>query len=198
MSSPPVIGIVGGIGAGKSIVAEILASLGCFVADADQYAREALEDRAVLEQLREHWGAEVIREDGSPDRAAIAAIVFIDDAERAWLERILHPLVSQRRSLEFAAAAPDARALVIDAPLLIEAGLDKDCDHLLFVDTPRPERLKRVERERGWNEEELTRRENAQDDLAGKRRSSDFVIDNGGDLDTLRERVAEFLKAIRT
>ncbi len=197
MSSPPVIGIVGGIGAGKSMVAEILASLGCFVADADRYAHEALKDPGVVEQLREHWGGDVIGEDGTPDRAAIGAIVFVDDGERAWLERILHPLVCQRRNVEFASAPKDVPALVIDAPLLIEAGLDKDCDYLVFVEAPRSERLDRVARNRGWNEQELERRENAQDNLARKRLNSDFIIDNDGDLSTLRARVEEFLASIR-
>ena len=197
MSKPPVIGIVGGIGSGKSMVAEVLASLGCVVSDADRHAREILEGKDVLDQLRERWGGEVIGADGLPDRGAISAIVFEDDLERTWLEGIIHPLVHERREAQFDAAPPGVPALVIDAPLLVETGQDKQCDFMLFVDTPRPDRVRRVAQERGWNEEELARREKAQDDLARKRLDADFIIDNSGALDVLGDHVARMLEDIR-
>jgi dephospho-CoA kinase len=195
MSRPPVIGLLGGIGAGKSAVAELFRSLGCEVSNADRLAHEALNDPSVVEALREHWGDEVIGDDGLPDRAAIGSIVFLDDSERAWLERIIHPLVTEARKAAFA-AAPEAVAFVIDAPLILETGLDAECDHLLFIEVPRSERLARVAQTRGWNESELDRREEAQLAVDEKRRRAGLILENTGNLGGLEEKVKDVLRVI--
>lgn len=196
MSSPPVIGLLGGIGSGKSAVADLFGSFGCLVSDADRLAHEALNDPAVVAELRDHWGGDVIDEEGRPDRAAIGSIVFLDDSERAWLERLVHPLVDKAREDAFSAAPDDVQALVIDAPLILEAGLDARCDHLIFVEVPRSERLARVARTRGWNESELARREAAQIDVDQKRLKADFILENDGNLGDLRDKVRELLHKI--
>ena len=196
VSSPPVIGLMGGIGSGKSTVAEILASLGCVVSNADELARDELGSPEVVGELRDHWGPDVIQENEQPNRGAIAAIVFNDDMERAWLERILHPRVVERRKQQFANAPTDVPAYVIDAPLLLETDTAKECDHLLFVDVPREIRLERVAKSRDWNDEELARREKAQSGLEEKKAQAGFVINNDSDFEELRRRVAEVLKVI--
>ena len=196
MSPPPVIGLLGGIGSGKSAVAGLFRSLGCEVSDADRLAHEALNDPSVVDELREHWGDEVIGDDGLPDRGVIGSIVFLDDGERAWLERIIHPLVTKAREAAFAAAPDDVPAFVIDAPLILETGLDAECDHLLFVEVPRSERLARVARTRGWNESELDRREKAQLDVDEKRLRAGLILDNTGNLGGLEEKVKDVLRTI--
>lgn len=202
MSQIPVIGLVGGIGSGKSEVGRLLAESGCLVCDSDALAREALHDPAIRRSLLDRWGARseaaLLGADGALDRRAIASIVFNDPAERAFLESLTHPWIEARRSELFAAAAPSTVALVIDAPLLLEAGLGAQCDSIFFVDAPRHLRLERVRGSRGWTEAELTRREAAQLPLEEKRRRATVTIANDGDVDALRERVRAALAEVIT
>ncbi len=125
---PPVIGLAGAIGAGKSTVAGILGEAGCLVSDADRLAREVLAESDVVAELVSWWGSGVLDADGRPDRKAIAEIVFADPEARQRLEDLVHPRVHAARAAAFASAPPDTPALVIDAPLLFEAGLAAECD----------------------------------------------------------------------
>ena len=192
MTGPPVIGLLGGIGSGKSAVAGMLASLGCVVSDADRHAHEVLADPAVLARLQERWGPVVLDDEGGADRTAIASIVFGDHEERRWLEEIVHPRVSSMRE-ELFASSVDAPALVIDAPLIIEAGLADRCDRLVFVDTPLELRRERISRNRGWGPDELERRERAQVPVAEKKAMADVVLHNAEDQSALRSAVARML-----
>lgn len=194
----PVIGITGAIGGGKSTVAGILADAGCAVSDSDADARAALDKPEVREQLAAWWGPSILRGDGRVDRGAIAAVVFRDPAARRRLEGLVHPRVHARRHEVFAAAPDDAPALVMDVPLLFEAGLDTECDVVVFVDAPREIRLARVAEGRGWSDAELARREASQLPLDEKRRRADHVLVNDGDRARLAERVRELLQAIVT
>src|SRR5687768_9172845 len=101
----PVIGIVGGIGSGKSHVARLFGELGCLVIDSDAQVREAYRDPAVLGTIREWWGDAVFRPDGSLDRSAVAARVFADPSERRRLEGLVHPLVHAARERRMQEAA---------------------------------------------------------------------------------------------
>lgn len=196
-SRPPVIGLAGGIGAGKSEVARVLARLGCAVEDSDALAREALNRPEVHARLRQWWGERVFGADGSVDRKAVAAIVFADPGERTRLEGLTHPLVRAARAERFrVAAASGARALVIDAPLLFEAGSDAECDAVIFVDAPRDVRLARLKASRGWDEAELARREAAQWAVERKRVLSHEVVVNDGATADLEPRVSAALGRI--
>lgn len=192
----PTIGLVGAIGAGKSAAARILAEAGCAVADADAAVREILADPEVAATLRSWWGPRAVGADGAVDRRAVAEIVFGDPGERRRLEGLLHPLVAKRRAALFAASG-GAAARVIDAPLLLEAGLDRECDLVVFVDAPRELRLRRLRESRGWDEAELDRRERAQWPLDRKRARADHVIANDADLASLRIRVLALLEEVR-
>lgn len=192
----PVIGLVGGIGSGKSAVGDAWRRAGCMVCESDRLAREALEDPTIRSTLIGWWGEGIVGSDGRLDRAAIARIVFAAPAERKRLEGLTHPWIERSRRAAFAAAAPSTPAFVIDAPLLLEVGLERECDAVVFVDAPRSERLKRVRERRGWTDEELERREAAQMPLDQKRAKSTHVISNDGDLATLERRAAETLAAI--
>jgi dephospho-CoA kinase len=193
---PLVIGIVGGIASGKSTVAQAFADLGCVVGDSDLHAREALAQPDVRKQLIEWWGDDILNTQGDPDRTKIAAIVFRDPAQRARLEALIHPLVHARRARQIAEST-DAPAFIIDAPLLLEAGVDKECDAVVFVETPRDVRLKRAKENRGWDEQEFTRREKAQLDLKAKRARADHIIPNTDDRATLARRCKDLLERIR-
>lgn len=191
---PPVIGLAGGIGAGKSVVARLLADLGCLVSDSDADARAVLADPAVIETLRSWWGSRVVGDDGAIDRGEVARRVFDDPPERRRLERLMHPLIHARRRARFESGPAGVRAYVIDAPLLFEAGLDAECDAVIFVDAPREVRRDRVRRHRGWDDTELDRREAAQWPIERKRDRATAVIENEQDDDpTLADRVADTL-----
>jgi dephospho-CoA kinase len=194
---PIVIGLAGGIGSGKSLVAAILAELGCIVIDLDREARAALDRPDVREELQRWWGPGVFGPDGRVDRSRVAAIVFKDEGERRRLEGLIHPLVKATRG-EMVGRAADAGApaVVVDAPLLFEAGVDKECDVVVFVDAPLGARLERVRATRGWGPEELQRRESVQWGLDVKRRLADHVVVNDTGPDDLRARVAAVFQTI--
>lgn len=195
----PVIGLVGGVGSGKSTVARAFAQLGCLVSDSDEAVRELLTKPEVIERLVSWWGERVLDAEGRINRSAVADVVFKNPEERVRLEGLVHPMLRQsRQDLIRRAIATDAPGVIIDAPLLFEAGVDAECDTVVFVDTPRPIRAQRVREGRNWDEAELDRRESAQMPIDEKRDRSDWVIANGGDRDGLRARVRGVLGEIRS
>ncbi|MBT4530091.1 MAG: dephospho-CoA kinase [Phycisphaerae bacterium] len=197
MNSPPIIGIIGGIGSGKSTIANIMGELGCIVADADANIAIILQQKDVQEQLTGWWGDAINSEDGLLDRQAIADIVFRDDSERVRLEDLLHPLARKMQEKQFSVADSSTKALIIDAPLLIESGLDVLCDAIIFVDVPFETRKARVLQSRNWTEQELQSREATQYPLDKKRKRADYVVINEGDLGAVTLQVKKILDEIR-
>lgn len=192
----PVIGITGGIGAGKSTVAAAFAAEGCLVCDSDALGAQALQDPAVVAQLRAWWGDHMIDASGRIDRSRLAHVVFADAGERKRLESLVHPMIEARRAELFASPPAGTRALVIDAPLLLEAGLDAQCDAVVFVDTPLEMRRARVLASRNWDSAEHSRREAAQWPLDRKRSCADHVLHNDDGSDALRAQVRQVLGAV--
>jgi len=196
-SRPIVLGLVGGIGAGKSAVARELESRGALILDSDARAKAVLDTPETRETLVAWWGPEILHE-GKVDRKRVADIIFADVAQRRRLEAFVHPKLHQGRRVDIeAASARGVRMIVIDAPLLLEAGVDKECDAVVFVDAPREQRLERV-RSRGWDDAELTRREAAQMPVSEKRARSTYVIENKGDMASLGERVADLVRKVES
>lgn len=194
---PIIIGLAGGVASGKSAVAAELAALGCTVCDSDADARRALDRPDVRSQIMQWWGGETFDDQGHADRTKIAAIVFKDPAQRTRLERLVHPIVHAERAKQIEQAARrGAPAVVIDAPLLFEAGVDRECDAVVFVDTPREVRLARAVDARGWDEHEFDRREQAQMPVEEKRAKARFAIVNTRDRAELARRVADLLRQI--
>ena len=194
-TEPPVIGIAGGIGSGKSEAARVLVRLGCIAVDSDLEARQAMERPDVRARIVEWWGTSVLGPDGRVSRKALADIIFKDSEQRLRLEGLIHPLIRTKRDeVRKRAKESGAAGVVIDAPLLFEAGVDAECDAVIFVDAPREARLARVKASRGWSDEELTRREQNQMPLDEKRRRSQYVVDNSGSPQDLAKAVeAAFL-----
>ena len=198
MTTPlPIIGVTGGIGSGKSLVANILKENGCVVADADENTKVVLHRKEVQQQLVEWWGAKVLDDNGNVDRAFVASIVFNEENELNKLESLIHPLVRKLQEETFNNAPKDAIGLVIDAPLLMESGLDTLCDVIIFVDSPFETRLKRVVEHRLWNEEQLRKREASQIGLDTKRSSADHIIINDGDIAHIEQQTRSVLSLIR-
>ena len=190
----PVIGVVGGIGSGKSAVAARLGELGAFVIDADRVGHALLTQRPVLEAVVRRFGPEILAPvaegTDSPreiDRRALGAIVFADRTSRRALEGILHPRMRETFSKAIARTARRGqhKAVVLDAAVLFEAGWDALCDRVFFVDAPRDQRLARLAAQRGWDDETLSARENAQGPLEEKRDRADAVVANKDGLGAL-------------
>jgi len=196
MSKPIVLGIVGGIGSGKSYIARIMGEAGAVVYDADREVTALYRKPEVLDTIRSWWGDEAVV-DGQLDRATVARVIFEDESQRDRLESLLFPMLAEHRAELIRRAGEDGgKVVVIDAPLLFEAGLDEQCDAVVFVDTPREIRLRRLKSRSGWDEAELARREKAQLPLDVKRERSDYVLSGAGTADEVRDRVLRFLNEI--
>ena len=197
MKPPPVIGIAGGIGSGKSTVAGALQDAGCLLYDADAEVARLYERDDVLATLRRWWGPEVAPDGEGLDRARVAGIIFDDPAQRERLENYLFPLLADERAALIRRAAEEhAPAVVIDAPLLYEAGLDAECDAVIFVDTPRDERLRRLRDRSGWDAGELDRREKAQLPLDAKRERADYTVNGSGSRADLAREARRLLEDV--
>jgi dephospho-CoA kinase len=193
----PIIGIAGGIGSGKSFVADLFGELACLVIKSDEQVYRAYQREDVKAQLRAWWGDRAFTPAGDVDRRAVARIVFDTPSERIRLEGLIHPLVNaERRQLMLREAGnPAIRAFVWDTPLLFETGLNRECDCIVFVDAPLEVRLRRVSA-RGWTADDLTARENLQLPLDKKRRISDYCVSNIDGIDVVREQVRDILTRI--
>lgn len=184
------VGLTGGIGSGKSTVARILAERGAIVVDADAIAREVVEPgRPALTRLVEAFGPEILRPDGSLDRAALAARAFAPGAEeeRRRLEGITHPAIAEE-FLRRIAEAPADGIVVHDVPLLVESTRGYDYGAVIVVEAPREARLERLAA-RGVPRADAEWRMDLQATDADRRAVATWVVDNGGDLDHLREQV---------
>lgn len=186
-----ILGLVGGIASGKSVVANVLRDMGALVLDADKAGHFVLREAEVISELRKRWGDEILDSSGHISRRAVAKIVFAqgNEAERKFLEQLTHPRIEALLKQELEAVRNSDQpppVLVIDAALLFEAGWEKLCDKILFVDAPRDIRLERAVA-RGWSAEQFAAREAAQLPPEEKRARSHIVIRNVRTLENIRE-----------
>lgn len=191
----PVIGLLGGIGSGKSAVAQMLREAGAVVLSGDALGHDALRQPELKARIVERFGDGILDEAGDVQRRKLGAIVFASAQERTALEAIVHPWIKRRLREELAAVRSDPRVklVVVDAAIMIEAGWDDVCDELIFVDVPRPLRLERIARQRGWSEKEVEAREQAQLPVTEKALRSQHVLNNAGSLEELRSQVTALL-----
>jgi dephospho-CoA kinase len=185
------IGLTGGVGSGKSTVADLLRERGAVVIDSDVLAREVVEPGTPgLAAVVEAFGDGVLAEDGSLDRAELGRRVFVDEGFRRRLQDILHPLI-RARSAEIAAEAPAGALVVHDIPLLVETGQADRFETVLVVDVPVETQVERLVRDRGWSREDAEARVRAQAGRDERLAVATHVLDNTGTRDDLRERVTE-------
>lgn len=194
----PIIGLAGGIGAGKSSVARILESLGAAVLDSDRQTHSLYRDPEVARIVCEWWGDHVLDRDGAVDRRAIASIVFHDPGELVRLEGLLYPRLARWREDRIAELRADAnvRAIVLDTPKLYETGLDRLCDVVVFVAAGRTVREGRVIAGRGWTGRQLEQRENLLKPLDQKRANADYIVENQADLAALQAETRRVFSSI--
>ncbi len=193
-SEIPVIGLLGGIGSGKTFVAGLFAERGGYVISADPLAHEALRQPEIRDQVVTIFGAECLGPNGEIERKRLAGPVFADASLRRQLEALIFPWVGTKVAglIEQARANPAVRFIVLDAPVMLEAGWNNVCDRLVYVDAPREIRLARIA-QRGWTPNQVSAREKAQMSLEEKARRADAIVDNGGSAERTAREVDELL-----
>lgn len=191
-----IVGLLGGVASGKSLIARQLCELGAGLLDGDQAGHEVLRLPEIERQVRERWGESVIDRDGRVDRKALGKIVFAPPPdgprELRRLEQLTHPEIGVCLRLQAEELAKAGRKVaVLDAPVMLKAGWDAFCDRIVFVEAPPEVRLARAI-ERGWNQEDFAAREAAQESLEVKRAHADTVIDNSGSPEDSQAQVERF------
>lgn len=193
-----VIGLTGGIATGKSTVAEALRGLGLPVIDADQVARQVVQPgQPALNELVSAFGPSILRPDGQLDRTRLGALIFADTAARRRLNDITHPhILKAMDEMRQAAEARGERVLVLDVPLLFEAGMQGSVDRVWVVAAPESVQMRRLMNRDGISAEEARQRIQAQMSLTDKIGRADAVIDNSGSVEAARSRVQYLLEAL--
>jgi len=190
MAARYVIGLTGNIGSGKTVVADMLRGLGADVIDADQVARDVLATGSPeVDSVIERFGDDLLRDDGSIDRAALGRIVFDDAKALADLEAIVHPATRTRILAHLADSNADVA--VIEAIKLLEGPLVNQVDGVWVVTAPAETRVERLVSQRGLPNADARQRVNAQNPEADKVQRADVVLRNDGSLADLRQRVNE-------
>ena len=183
------IGLTGGIGSGKSTAARRFAELGALVVDADAIAREVVEPGTPgLAAVVAEFGERVLDADGRLDRPRLGELVFADEAARARLNAIVHPLV-RARVAEILGAAPAGTVTVQDVPLLVETGQAGSFDLVVVVEAPADVRVDRLVRDRGLPADQARARIAAQATDEQRRAAADVVLANDGTPEDLRAQV---------
>jgi len=184
-----VIGLTGGIGCGKSAAAACFAEFGYNIVDADQLARQVLESDGCVSLLKARWGDACLGSGGRPDRSWIAAKVFDDPVELAFLEGLTHPEVARLRQR---AVMDTSRHHVVEIPLLFEKNLTEGFSLIVCVACSEEVRRARLLK-KGLSESQVSRRINSQMTLSEKVKRSDVVLWNDGEPSFLREQVASLV-----
>lgn len=195
------IGLTGGIASGKSTVARRLVEHGAVLIDADVLARKVVEPGTPgLARIREEFGDEILRSDGTLDREKLGAVIFHDEQARAKLNAIVHPAVralGEKLKADAVAANPDV-VIVHDIPLLVEAGrADEPFDMIVVVEAPRKTRVARLVEERGLAPEQAIARVEAQASDEERRAVADLVINTDVSLSNTMGQVDNLWHSIR-
>ncbi|HYV36927.1 MAG TPA: dephospho-CoA kinase, partial [Gemmataceae bacterium] len=194
-----VLALIGGIGSGKSAVAAEFARHGAAVISGDQLGHEALQQPDIRAKVIAHFGPTIIESNGEINRRKLGAIVFADLAKLRELEKIVFPWIEKGMRDQIAAAQqnPAIRLIVVDAAVMLEAGWNKFCDKIVYIDAPREQRLARLSQQRGWTEKEVESRAQAQLPLDVKVTKADASIDNSGTPDALAPQITQLLNRWR-
>lgn len=186
------VGLTGGIGSGKSTVAERLVEHGVELIDADQIAREVVEPgKPAWKKIVEHFGEGVLDADGFVDRAALGAVVFRDEKKRALLNEITHPPIISSIATQLEVLQAFDGVVVIDVPLLVESGVDRGYEAVIVVAAKPDTQLQRLVELRGMDRTEAQARVDAQSPLEDKLAIATHVVWNEGTMEELRSAVDE-------
>lgn len=196
LGSLRIIGVLGGVASGKSLVARQFSELGAGLLEADRAGHEVLQEADIKAALRDRFGPSVFDIQGAVDRRALAQRVFGQEPEQlenlAFLERMTHPRIADRLEAQAETLADAGVTIaILDAAVMLRAGWNSVCDCIVYVEAPDAVRLERA-LARGWTEAEFRAREAAQETLETKRGFADQVIDNSASAEYTRSQVERF------
>ena len=195
-----IVGLTGGVASGKTAISQVLKGEGAYIIDADQIARELVQpNRPAWNELIRAFGKEILQEDGSIHRKKLADKVFADPKKRKLLNQILHPRIKEemdRRTKEIGQNDPEA-IVVIDAPLIVELGDQRDMDKLIVVASTQTQQIERLKERDGISPEEALRILSSQMPVEEKVKLADYVIRNEGSIEEAKKRGKEVFKELR-
>ncbi len=194
-----VYGLTGGIGAGKSMVSQLVQELGITVVFADEVGRQVVARGSNgLATVAAAFGEEILDNSGALDRRKLGSLVFSNPDKRRQLEAILHPLVKQHSQAMFRELSDKGQPIVVyESALLFESQRHLEMQANILVTASEAQRVARVQQRDGCTEEDVRARIGAQMDEAEKRRMADDVLDNDGDIEDLRQQVQALVAALR-
>lgn len=188
------IGLTGGIGSGKSTVAQYLRQRGYQVIDADQLAHRALNPGTdTFKKIVDFFGKGILSKDGAVDRKKLGALVFNDPTKLARLESIVHPFVQLEAERERKKLSGTHEFAFYDVPLLFEKKLEKKFDQVWVVTVEEETQISRLKKRNSWSDDEIRSRISAQLPLSEKVARADVVIRNNGTVAELEERVEDVI-----
>jgi len=183
-----IVGLTGGIGSGKTTVANLFSRQGIEIIDADEISRALVKTGSpALEAIIKHFGSSITDAEGNLDRKQLRELVFADNAEKEWLENLLHPLV--RQEIQRQVAASSSQYVIIVVPLLLESENYSDVDRILVIDVPEDVQLERIKKRDGSSETLARSMMDAQMKREGRLESADDVISNNSSMDSLEKQV---------
>lgn len=190
LSDIPIIGLTGGIGSGKSTVAEAFRQHGINTVDADSASRAVVEPgMPALESIGQHFGANILQQDGCLDRAALRSIVFSDPQQKAWLESLLHPLIREWIIQQLQNST--GPYVVLESPLLFETDQHQLADTVVLVDIPEELQIERASARDSNLADQIKRIIDSQMPRQEKLSRADIIFDNSQPLETVASRVSD-------
>ena len=193
-------GLTGGIATGKSTVSSILREAGAIIIDADAIARDAVKkDLPAWHEIVRIFGKEILLPDGEIDRVRLGDIIFKDASKKEILNKIVHPHVIQRvaEMIEEIGKESPGSIVILDVPLLIEAGMDKGLEDVILVYTPEWIQIERLIERDGISDEDALLRVRSQMPIEKKREFSTIIIDNSGTIEATKKRALEVFDSLK-
>ncbi len=194
------IGLTGGIASGKSAVSAMLKKAGAIIIDADRIARAVVKKGLpAYREIVDHFGADILLSNGEIDREALGDIIFNDPSEKQKLNRIVHPRVATEvnRKLKQIEKTDPQSLVILDIPLLLEAGMHTDLSEVIVVYAPQQLQLKRLMHRDQISEAEALARVRSQMPIEEKKRKATIVIDNSGTIEHTREQTLDLFKRLK-
>jgi dephospho-CoA kinase len=199
MGSKPVVGVMGAIGSGKSMAASMFGEFGFAVIDADRIVSDLYRDEKFInDKLVPLFGEKTLDENGTVNRNYISSVVFEDGGKLEELNNAVHPAVIERieEMLVNYDKNNQVKGVVLDVPLLLEAGVDKQCDYLVFVEADIEKCIERASKRSGISQKELKKRQNSQIFLDKKKNIANYTLNNNTETFVLKRQVADVISDI--
>ncbi len=196
-----IVGLTGGIATGKSTVSAIFKDAGAVIIDADRIAHDAVKKgTAAWQEIVDHFGQSILQPDGELDRDRLGDIVFNDQQKKQQLNSIVHPAVFKNMAEQVEQATEDTPVdgvIILDVPLLIEAGMQNMVSDVILVYTSKEIQLKRLMKRNSLSETDAMARIRSQMPIEEKKKEADIIIDNSFSIDKTKERTLEVYRNLK-